>query len=78
MKPLPPELTGLETEAYRIVGMICSESVPPGRLDASIDALRSRTLAAFPDRPELFDRTYGRRFRRLRSRFRPGAGLLTE
>ena len=29
----------------------------------------------FPDRPEVFDRTYGRRFRRLRTRFRPRPGL---
>jgi len=55
--------------------MICSETVPELDVQAAIAALRSRVAGAFPERPSLFDETYGRRFARLRTRFRPAPGL---
>ena len=76
--PTPPEeLRELEREAYRIVGMICRENVATDSLDTSIESLRARTANTFPDRPQLFDQTYGRRFKRLRTQFRPRANLLS-
>ena len=68
-------LDDMERDSHRIVGMICSETVPETDIEAAVAALRSRTLAEFPARPKLFDETYGRRFARLRTRFRAGAGL---
>jgi hypothetical protein len=73
---LPPAYESLERDSYRIVGMICSESVPQREIDAAIAGLRSRTEEAFPERPRLFDETFGRRFARLRTRFHPTAALL--
>jgi hypothetical protein len=75
MHTRPPEMTDLERDARRIVGMICSESVPANELDDAIADLRRRTETAFPGSPRLFDATYGRRFQRLRTRFRPAPGL---
>jgi hypothetical protein len=72
----PAGLLPLERESYRIVGMICSEAVPSAEIDAAIAALRLTTRDAFPERPALFDETYGRRFARLRTRFHPSAPLL--
>lgn len=69
-----PEIESLESEARRIVGMICSEAVPETEIDQAVTGLRSRTAAVFQS-PAVFDATYGRRFRRLRTWFRPKAGL---
>ncbi len=69
------DLQELERESHRIVGMICSETVPENEVADAIRRLRERTVQAFPDRPAIFDETYGRRFARLRTRFRPGGGL---
>lgn len=66
----------LERESYRIVGMICSEAIPVTEIDAAVAGLRRRTADVFPERPRLFDETFGRRFARLRTRFHPTAGLL--
>ncbi len=55
--------------------MICSETVPEPEIQQAVASLRRSTLAAFPERPKLFDETFGRRFARLRTRFRPGAAL---
>jgi len=74
--PEPAGLEPLERESYRIVGMICSETVGSPEIDAAIDALRITTREAFPERPALFDETFGRRFARLRTRFHPSAPLL--
>ena len=76
MRTEPAAIDSLERESYRIVGMICSETVPAREIDAAVAELRRQTAAAFPERPELFDETYGRRFARLRTRFHPTAGLL--
>lgn len=76
MAAVPASVALLDRESYRIVGMICSESVPGADIDAAIAALRVRTEAEFPERPRLFDETYGRRFARLRTRFHPSAALL--
>jgi hypothetical protein len=76
MQPGRNDLDELERDAYRIVGRICSESVPDSQLEQDIERLRDKTLATFPGNPNLFDRTYGRRFRRLRTRFQSGGGLL--
>ena len=75
MDPPRPDLHGIERDAHRIVGMICSEAVPEPDVQAAITALRSRVSGAFPERPSLFDETYGRRFARLRTRFRAAPGL---
>jgi hypothetical protein len=72
-----PLIVELERESYRIVGMICSETVPEVELRSAIDRLRARTGEVFPEDPNVFDRIYGRRFARLRTRFRPGPGLFT-
>jgi hypothetical protein len=72
----PPDLRELELEAAHIVGLICREDVEAARLDVAIEALRRRAAQVFPDHPDLFDLTYGRRFRRLRTRFRPASGLI--
>ncbi len=70
-----PEMQQLDRESYQIVGMICSEQVPDAEIDLRIDALRQQTMQFFDERPALFDETYGRRFQRLRTRFRPARGL---
>ena len=70
-----PEIADLERECLRIVELICSESVPDAEIDRRIARLRDRTATVFPDRPDVFDRTYARRFQRLRTRFRPAPGL---
>lgn len=75
MLPSPKGLESLERESHKIVGMICSESVPEPDIQQAVASLRRSTLAAFPERPKLFDETFGRRFARLRTRFRPGAAL---
>jgi hypothetical protein len=72
----PTGLQPLERASYRIVGMICSEAVPSAEIDAAIEELRRSTAASFPERPTLFDETFGRRFARLRTRFHPSAPLL--
>lgn len=77
MRPPNQEIEELDRGSYRIVGMICSESVPETEVQAAIEALRTRAAAAFPENPRLFDRIYGRRFARLRTRFRPAPGLFT-
>lgn len=76
MRTEPAAIDALERASYRIVGMICSETVPTREIDAACAELRRRTLEAFPERPGLYDETYGRRFARLRTRFHPTAGLL--
>lgn len=71
----PKPFEELERESRRIVGMICSETVREDEIQTAIAALRRRTGAEFPERPQLFDEIFGRRFNRLRTRFRPGAAL---
>lgn len=78
MLPTNQELQELERESYRIVGLICSETASEVELDAAIDALRRRTASVFPGRHGVFDRTYGRRFARLRTRFRPRGQLFVD
>ena len=70
-----PAIADLEQECLRIVQLICSETVPGDEIDRRIARLRDRTGAVFPDRPDVFERTYGRRFQRLRTRFRPAPAL---
>jgi len=70
-----PAITALEEECLRIVQLICSEAVSADEIDRRIARLRDRTTAVFPDRPDVFEQTYGRRFQRLRTRFRPAPGL---
>ena len=77
MLPLSPQIEELEREAYRIVGMICAETVPEDEIRASIERLRARCAEVFPEDARLFDRLYGRRFARLRTRFRPARGLFS-
>lgn len=74
---LPPsrEIQTLERESYRIVGMICSEVVPEREIQTAIESLRARAAEVFPGEPSIFDRLYGRRFARLRTRFRPAPAL---
>lgn len=72
----PDGFEELDRESHRIVGMICSETVAAAEIEAAIVALKGATLARFPERPALFDETFGRRFARLRTRFHPSAGLL--
>lgn len=78
MLPTNSELQELERESYRIVGMICSETVSDPELESAIDDLRRRTAVVFPGRPGVFERTYGRRFARLRTRFRPRDQLFVD
>jgi hypothetical protein len=68
-------LDAIERDAHRIVGMICSERVPEPDVQSAITSLRRRVAETFPERPTLFDETYGRRFARLRTRFRAAPGL---
>jgi hypothetical protein len=75
MPPSPRAIQDLDRESYRIVGMICSEAVPETEVQAAIEGLRIRTAEEFPGEPRLYDRIYGRRFARLRTRFRPAPGL---
>ena len=75
MLPISREIDALDRESCRIVGMICSESVPEPEVQAAIEALRTRAAAVFPEDLRLFDRIYGRRFARLRTRFRPAPTL---
>jgi hypothetical protein len=73
--PVRPELEELDRRAYRIVAMICSEAVPEPQISAEIGALRVDTAQAFGGDARVFDRIYGRRFARLRTRFRPAPAL---
>jgi hypothetical protein len=77
MLPKNPDIEELERDAYRIVGMICSEAVPEDDIRASIERLRARAGEVFPEDQRVFDRLYGRRFARLRTRFRPARGLFS-
>ena len=77
MLPISREIEELDRESYRIVGMICSESVPEGEVQSAIESLRVRAAGVFPENPRIFDRIYGRRFARLRTRFRPAPGLFS-
>ena len=70
-----PGMDELEAECRRIVELICSERVTDDEIERRIARLRDRTMGVFPDRPDVFDRTFGRRFQRLRTRFRPAPGL---
>jgi len=72
------DIAELERESYRIVGMICSEAVAEDEIRSAIERLRVRTAAVFSDDPRVFDRIYGRRFARLRTRFRPAPALFAE
>lgn len=75
MLPVSHGTEALERDAYRIVGLICAESASEAEIQDAIGALRAATAAAFPERPRLYDETYGRRFARLRTRFRPRSSL---
>ena len=70
-----PQIRDLDRDSYRIVGMICSETVPEADVQSAIESLRRRTAEVFPEDSRLFDRIYGRRFARLRTRFRPAPAL---
>lgn len=72
----PSDWLELEREASRIVGMICREDTPDDEIQRAVDALEQRADDVFPDRRDVFELTYGRRIRRLRSRFRPRDDLL--
>ena len=73
----PAVLHAIERDAHRITGMICSERIPEPEVQSAIASLRRRVAETFPERPTLFDETYGRRFARLRTRFRPAPGLFS-
>jgi hypothetical protein len=75
MPQSPRSIQDLNRQSYRIVGMICSEAVPEADVQSAIEGLRRDTEEAFPGEPRLYDRVYGRRFARLRTRFRPASGL---
>jgi len=75
MLPQNHEILDLERESYRIVGMICAETVPETEVQAAIEHLRRRTSEVFPGDPRVFERIYARRFSRLRTRFRPAPSL---
>ncbi len=75
MPPAPRAIQDLDRESYRIVGMICSEAVPEAEVQTAIEGLRRRTADVFPEDPRVFERIYGRRFARLRTRFRPAPVL---
>lgn len=77
MPHVHPQIEELERDSYRIVGMICSEAVPEPEVQSAIERLRAKACGVFPEDPKLFDRIYGRRFARLRTRFRPAPGLFT-
>ncbi len=77
MLPANRELDELDRQSYRIVGMICSEAVPEDEVQSAIEGLRRRAADFFPEDPRLYDRIYGRRFARLRTRFRPAPGLFS-
>ena len=66
-----PDIQALDEESRTIVALICSEAVPEVEIERRIRALRSHVAKTFPESPEVFDETYGRRFQRLRTRFRP-------
>lgn len=70
-----PAIAELERESHQIVQLICSEQVPEHEIDRRIARLRDRARSVFPDRPEVFEQTYGQRFARLRTRFHPAPGL---
>ena len=75
MDPGHEQIRDLERESYKIVGMICSETTPEPQVQAAIEHLRRRAEQVFSDDPRVFDRIYGRRFARLRTRFRPAQSL---
>lgn len=77
MLPQNREIQDLDRESYRIVGMICAETVPEGEVQAAIEHLRARTSQVFPGDAHVFERIYARRFSRLRTRFRPAPGLFS-
>lgn len=77
MLPANRALDELDRESYRIVGMICSEAVPEADVQSAIEVLRRRAAESFPEDPRLYERIYGRRFARLRTRFRPAPGLFS-
>lgn len=75
MLPENHDIQDLDRESYRIVGMICAETVPEAEVQAAIEHLRRRTSEVFPGDPRVFERIYSRRFSRLRTRFRPAPSL---
>jgi hypothetical protein len=74
---IDPEIIELEKVSHSIVTLICSEQVADGEIDQQIARLRDRTTRVFPERPDVFERTFGRRFKRLRTRFQPRPGLFS-
>ena len=70
-----PDVQALDRAAHEVATMICSEQVPAAEIDRAIDTFRDRFEAVLGDHPEVFERTYARRFRRLRTRFQPVRGL---
>jgi hypothetical protein len=77
MLPQNRDIQDLDRESYRIVGMICAETVPETEVQAAIARLRRRTSEIFPEDPSVFERIYARRFSRLRTRFRPAPSLFS-
>jgi hypothetical protein len=74
---IDPDIVELEKDCHRIVTLICWEQVSDDEIDRRIARLRDRTTSVFPERPDVFDRTFGRRFKRLRTRFQPQPGLFS-
>ena len=72
----PPDLQRLERDVAGLVGMICREDTAEAVIEAAVQRLRVAAGDVFPDQPQVFELTYGRRIRRLRSRFRPRDDLL--
>ncbi len=70
-----PEVQALDQAAHEVATMICSEQVPAAEIDRAIELVRGRFEAVLGDHPGVFEQTYARRFRRLRTRFQPVRGL---
>ncbi len=67
---------GIRIEADGIVSMILDPDMPKVDIEIAVRSLRSRVLAEFPGREELFDALYLGRFRRIWEQFRPEGGRL--
>jgi DNA-directed RNA polymerase subunit RPC12/RpoP len=62
--------------ADRIVSLILHSDMPRIDIEIEIGSFRDDVLAEFPDRGELFDAIYLKRFERIWNQFRPGEGGL--
>ncbi len=64
----------IRRDADRISSMILYSDLPKVDIEIAIRNFRREVLGLFPDKEELFDNLYFRRFRRLWSQFRRGEG----